>query len=143
MFRQELTQEAIRRIESRKEREEEERNRLENIDEESPGAKSRGTSVDLGDRLKNTLLRKNSDEGRTRSSKSLDIARKGSRKSNDIARKPVNHVGMFDSSISGGLAEEEEGYFSDPKADTKTDALHDTKPDAKLESYPTGPSTKE
>ncbi|KAK7991685.1 hypothetical protein PG996_013297 [Apiospora saccharicola] len=144
MFRQELTQEAIRRIESRKEREEEERNRLENIDEESPGAKSRGTSVDLGDRLKNTLLRKNSDEAGTRSSKSPDIARKGSRKSNDIARKPVNHVGMFDSSISGGLAEEEEeGYFSGPKADTKADALHDTKPDAKLESNPTGPSTKE
>ncbi|KAK8023170.1 hypothetical protein PG991_007051 [Apiospora marii] len=111
-------------------REEEERNRLENIDEESPGAKSRGASVDLGERLKQTLKRKNSDEDKTRSSKSLDIARKP-RKSNDIARKPVNHVGMFDSSITGGLAEEEDGgYFSDPKADTKPD------------SNPTGPSTE-
>ncbi|KAK7975871.1 hypothetical protein PG989_014334 [Apiospora arundinis] len=113
MFRQELTQEAIRRIEARKEKEEEERNKLENIEEESPG-KSRGASFDI-DRLKQNFKHKNSDDGsRSRSSKSLDIARKP-KKSNEISRKPVNRVGMFDTSISGGLAEEDDGYFSDPK----------------------------
>ncbi|KAK8069830.1 hypothetical protein PG994_006446 [Apiospora phragmitis] len=103
MFRQELTQEAIRRIEERREKEERERNKLENIDEESPG-KSRGASFDF-ERLKQNFKPKNGDDGRARSSKSLDFARK-QRQSNELPRKPVNRVGMFDSSVSGSLTEE-------------------------------------
>ncbi|KAK8045395.1 integral membrane protein [Apiospora rasikravindrae] len=114
MFRQELTQEAIRRIEERKEKEEEERNRLENIEEESPG-KPKGASFDLGDRLKQNFIKpKNGDDGHARSSKSLDISRK-QRKSNEIARKPVNRVGMFDTSVSNNLTEEGDDVFGDPK----------------------------
>lgn len=108
MFRQELTEEAMRRVQEKKEKqarkEEEERNRLEKIDEE--GGKPRSSS-DFGFLRQNFLSRKDSD----------------SKKSMERSRKSLDRAGKFDHTI-GDRADGKRN--SDPDAATSSSTLQES-----------------